>query len=375
MEKYKLDCRLFSGYKPCSPGKLCQDCRDYSPMGTRILIINLDALGDVLRTTAMLHPLKRKYPESHVTWLSSKGAVKLLENNHYIDRVLEYSSESAILLLTEKFDLVMSVDKSKVGGSLANLVDAKEKLGFGIAETGVIYPFNKEAEYLYEVGLNDRLKFKDNKKTEQELLCEAMVLEYKRDEYILNLTDKEKEFIERYKKEAGIKEGQAVIGFNTGCSNTYPYKKLSFDKQLLLLKKLSKIFPQDKILLLGGKEDTENNNLLKKKLQNKVISTPTEQGLRKGLLFVALCDIVLTGDTLGLHIAVALKKKIIAWFTISCVDEIDLYDRGVVITAEVDCRPCWKSECSVEPKCNDKVDVDQICEAVKRVHPKAVQKV
>lgn len=370
MEKYRLDCRYFNGYKPCSPAKVCLNCNDYSPMGTRILIINLDALGTVLRTTVLLYPLKRKYKDSHITWLTCRAALPLLENNSYIDRVLGYSNENALSLLSERFDILMNVDKSRRAGSLANLIDAKEKFGFGIAETGAIYPFNKEAEDLYELGLNDEKKFKENQKTEQGLLCEAMDLEYKRDEYILNLTNDEKGYIERYKKESGIKENQVIIGFNTGCSNLYPYKKLAFEKQLLLLKRLYKAFPHDRVLLLGGREDTENNNGLKKKLQNKVISTPTELGLRKGILFVDLCDIVLTGDTLGLHIAIGLRKSIVVYFTITCANEIDLYERGHKILAKIDCRPCWKRECRIDPKCNEMVDIDEICEAVKTLHSK-----
>ncbi|MFH1753520.1 MAG: glycosyltransferase family 9 protein [Candidatus Omnitrophota bacterium] len=370
MEKYKLDCRYFTGYKPCSPGKICVDCADHSPMGTRILIINLDALGDVLRTTAMLHPLKRKYSVSHITWVTEASAMPLLENNYFIDRVISYSAQNMLSLLSEKFDVLMNVDKSWRTGSIANLIDAKEKFGFSITENGAIYPFNKEAGPLYEIGLNDDMKFKINKKTEQELLCETMALEYKRDEYILNITPGEKEYIDNYKRDLVIKDGQVVIGFNTGCSNLYPYKKLPFENQVELLKKLYKAFPHDRIVLLGGREDTENNNALKKRLQNKVVSTPTDLGLRKGILFTDLCDIVISGDTLGLHMAVGLKKKIVAFFTISCDGEIDLYERGAVVLADIECRPCWKKACDREIKCYHKVDIDKICEEVKNIYPK-----
>jgi len=367
MEKYKLDCKAFTGYKPCSPGKVCAGCADYTPMGTRILIINLDAMGDVMRTTALLHPVKRKYKESHITWLTDTASVPLLANNPYVDRALEYSAENSMALLTERFDVLMNVDKSRRSGALANLIDAKEKLGFGIAETGAIYPFNKDAEHLYEIGLNDELKFRQNQKNEQELLAEAMGFEYKRDEYVLELTEDEKAFVEEYKKEIGLRDNQIVIGFNTGCSNAFPYKKLAFDSQILLLKRLNKLFPHDKIILLGGREDTENNLALKKRMLNKVTSTPTDQGLRKGILYMAPCDIVLTGDSLGLHLAIGLKKKVVSWFTLTCAEEIDLYDRGHKLLADIECRPCWKRECAVEPKCNTKVDIERICESVKEL--------
>ncbi|MDX9924880.1 MAG: lipopolysaccharide heptosyltransferase family protein, partial [Ignavibacteriaceae bacterium] len=59
-------CKRFTGYKPCYPDHNCwvDGCKDHLEMGTKILIINLDAMGDVLMTTAQLPLLKKKYPES-----------------------------------------------------------------------------------------------------------------------------------------------------------------------------------------------------------------------------------------------------------------------------------------------------------------------
>jgi len=363
----KKDCKKFSGYKPCQAGKLCEDCNEYAPMGKRILLINLDALGDVLRTTAILKPIKRKYKNSFIIWLTDESALALLENNPLIDGVYPYSFENILPLFCEKFDVLLNVDKSRKSASVANLIKAKEKYGFGISETGVICPLNKEAEYLYNLGLDDEEKFKKNNKSEQELLGSALGLQYKRDEYILGLTEQEKAFTHQYRQSVGFRKRDSVIGFNTGCSNLYAYKKLSFDKQTELIDKLSNSINGARIALLGGKEDTENNLKLKNHFKDRIISTPTGMGLRKGILFINACDIIITGDTLALHIAIALKKSIAAWFSISCENEIDLYERGIKITADVDCRPCWKKACSKTPLCNEMVNIEEICRAVKEL--------
>lgn len=336
-------------------------------MGTRILIINLDAMGDVLRTTAILVPLKRKYKTSHVTWLTGRPSLELLKNNPYIDRLLDYSVENITGLLVEKFDVLMGIDKSQRAGSLAMLVSAKEKLGFGITEAGAICPLNKEAESLYELGLDDEKKFKLNKKSQQELLCEALGLKYRRDEYILELTDDEKKFICDFRNSLNLNKEGILIGFNTGCSNKYPYKKLTFNKQAELITSLLDLANGAGIALLGGREDTENIALLKARFKDRIISTPTDKGLRKGILFIGACDYIITGDTLAAHIAIALKKPAVVWFSISCENEIDLYGRGAKILSDIDCRPCWKSHCLKQPKCNETVDVAKICTAVKTV--------
>jgi hypothetical protein len=46
------DCKLFTGFKPCEPNKECKTCQDSVPIGFRILIINFNAMGDVLRNTS-----------------------------------------------------------------------------------------------------------------------------------------------------------------------------------------------------------------------------------------------------------------------------------------------------------------------------------
>ncbi|UCH66836.1 MAG: lipopolysaccharide heptosyltransferase family protein, partial [Ignavibacterium sp.] len=109
------DCKRFTGYKPCYPDHNCwkDGCKDMLPIGTRILIINLDAMGDVLMTTAQLPAIKRKFPESTIYWVTLKNAASLLQNNQYIDQVFEYNGESISILNEMKFDYVMNVDKSQ----------------------------------------------------------------------------------------------------------------------------------------------------------------------------------------------------------------------------------------------------------------------
>ena len=59
----KTNCKYFPGDHPCIPNKTkgtqCDKCNEYSPVTFKILIIKLDAPGDVLRTTSLLPSLKK----------------------------------------------------------------------------------------------------------------------------------------------------------------------------------------------------------------------------------------------------------------------------------------------------------------------------
>jgi ADP-heptose:LPS heptosyltransferase len=355
------DCKHFTGYKPCFPYVDCLgECADNVPRGKRILIVNLDAMGHVLVTTSLLPAIKRKYPKSHISWITLANAAGLLENNQYLDRVYVWGPESWLVLQSMKFDLVLNVDKSHRACSLTMGLNATEKLGFGMNTDGVIVPLNKEAEYLYRLGLDDQLKFRLNQKSLSQILHETFQLKYKRDEYVLSLSAEEAAFCRSYGKEVGIQDADFVVGFNTGCSPLYPNKKMTIQQHVSLIERLSSI-GGIKLLLLGGPEDTERNAEIVRIVGNKVIGTPTWDGLRRGICYENLCDLIITGDTFGMHLAIALKKQVIVWFGVSCWSEIDLYGRGVKLIPEgLECSPCWKYECPYNLECIQMIDLDRI---------------
>ncbi len=214
MSKEIPSCKRFTGYKPCYPDHNCwkDGCKDNIAIGTKILIINLDAMGDVLMTTAQLCGLKRKFPDSTVIWITLKNAAPLLINNPLIDQVFEYNNESISILNEMKFDYVMNVDKSQKSCSLLNYVNAKNKLGFGLNDDGKIIPVNEGAYYNYNLGMDDHFKFKVNERTGQDYLSETFELDYINDGYIFNFTDEEKKFISNYKKNVGISANNFVVG-------------------------------------------------------------------------------------------------------------------------------------------------------------------
>jgi ADP-heptose:LPS heptosyltransferase len=360
-----IDCRHFNGYKPCRPGWLCQGCKKREPRGARILIINLDALGAVLMTTALLPAIKRQDPKSTVHWVTLPAAVPLLQNNPHIDRIWPYDFETVTILQAMSFDKVYSIDKAHRSDALAMLVSAKKKLGFALDGNGAITHFNPGAEYAYRLGIDDHLKFKQNQVTGIRFLAQAMKLDYRNEDYVLRLTDEEKAAVQDYRTKNGIGKSDIVIGFNTGCSDLFPNKKMTTGQHITLIKQFHRKWPKARIMLLGGKAEAGRNAEIKKKAGSFVINSPTDQGIRKGMVYLEACDLIVTGDTSALHMAVALKKWVVAWFGLSCAPEIELYGRGEKILSGLDCSPCWKKSCDTL-YCIKQLDLVAVTEAVGR---------
>ncbi len=359
------DCRKFTGYKPCQPYTICP-CEEAVPHGEIILIINLDFIGDVMMTTALLPALKRKYPESTIHWITRGNALPVLQGNPYLFRVWEWNAENRMVLRTMKFDTVLNADKNQDSGAFTMSLRSESTLGFGINRYGAVIPLNPEADYNYRMGLDDELKFKKNRRTGLDILAQTWKLDYKKDEYVLNLSDEELAFYRAARERLGIPVGSYVIGLNTGCSLAFPLKRLSVEQLVSLAERLAQLYPEAALLLLGGREDAERNRQIRKQLGDMIIETPTDEGLRRGILYENLCDLVLTGDTLGMHLAIGLKKQVVAWFTISCGVEIELYGRGEVILSDLECSPCWRKQCE-DPRCLQEFDLEKIIAAVQRV--------
>ncbi len=362
------DCKNFSGYKPCFPGTECyKECVDPKPFGTRILIINLDAMGNVLVTTSLLPAIKRKYPASTIHWITQKGTAPLLRNVALLDAVWVWEPESWLILRQMKFDIVMNVDKSRRSGAFLTSLQAKEKLGFGMNDRGIIVPVNKEAEENYILGLDDHLKFRVNTKTVQQLQCEQFRLKYRRDEYAVTLTPEERQFCSAYRSSQGIGPNDLVVGLNTGCSELYPNKKMTVEQHVALIGMLKQI-PGVRVVLVGGPEDTQRNAEIMRQAGEGVVSTPTTEGVRRGLCYVGICDVVISGDSFGMHMAIGLKKHVIVWFGVSCAPEIDLYDRGIKLVPEgLECSPCWKKQCPYNLECISMIDLGTMAKEVERI--------
>ena len=357
------NCRYFNGYKPCSKSVSCSsDCSLMDVIQESVLIVHLGALGAVVRSTSLLGAIRQKHPKAKIIWLTEKLALPLLQNHPDLDLVVAADHDGWLSLQSYDFSNAYVIDKSLKASGLVSSLKVKNILGFK-ALNGVILPATPAAEELWNLGLNNFEKFFVNQKPETQLIAEALELNYHRNKYQIPLTVEEKKIAETRRHKWGESDKKWVIGINTGCSPVIPYKKLTVDFQKKIVRSLS-ARPDVKVVLLGGPEDTQRNKEIADGLA--VISSETESGLRDGLISVAACDIVITGDSLGMHMAISQQKWVVAWFGPTCAQEIDLFDCGVKVISSAECAPCWKRSCQKSSMCYDQVSFQEIISGVEK---------
>jgi ADP-heptose:LPS heptosyltransferase len=351
----KPDCRHFPGDRPCSfnksEGVMCDSCPHYEVASIRILIIKLDAVGDVLRTTAILHGLTERYRGSEISWVTRQSALPLFENNTLVHRVLAYESTEAVLHCSEEsFDLAINLDAARESAVLASHVKAKEKLGFGLDARGHVVPFNEEAIGWLEMGAFDQKK-KQNTRSYQDLMLEICRLKPSTKDIVLVLSDREMEFARAFTRNRALNRNVPCVGMNTGASPRWQYKQWSLEGFEELLSTVLKETNWT-VLLYGGPYEAERNRKLASIDPTRIIDTGSQNSLREFFALITPSDVFFTGDTLALHAATALGKKVVAYFGPTSATEIDSYNGQVVkIQSDLECLVCYKPRCDFNPNC------------------------
>ena len=137
--KIAYNCRYFLGDRPCvwhkKEGSLCE-CEHYEPVHGSLLIIKLDAMGDVLRTTCLLPVITNAWPGTRISWITHPESVPLLKHNPYLTEVIPYGTDAVIHVSSQTFDRVINLDAGKTSAVLATMTQAAEKIGYTLHDDG-----------------------------------------------------------------------------------------------------------------------------------------------------------------------------------------------------------------------------------------------
>lgn len=282
------------------------------------------SLGDVLRTTVILNFFKN----DDVTWLVDEKAYPLLENNQYIRRILIFNLESVLQLQREKFDTVINLEKGPGICAFSDSVNAWRRFGFRFdADRGVAQAYDG-AEKVLSLCFDLESK-KGSQRFWQDALASMIGKKWEGQEYVLG-----------YRPKSPVKYD---IGFNWAVGDKWPNKAWS----------------------------KENWKKLEGLLKNKY-SISWQRGLdnlREYMEWINSCRIIITNDSLGMHLAIALKKNVIILFGPTSSREIYIYDRGIKLLPRLNynCIPCLNSQCVQKVHCMESIKPKEVKDEIMKL--------
>ncbi|MCH2224398.1 MAG: glycosyltransferase family 9 protein [Crocinitomicaceae bacterium] len=355
-DEIKFDCRNFRTGIPCVPNKLnnevCNTCTSYDPVKFRVLIIKLGALGDVIRTTPLLEKFRNEYEGVHFTWVTQSPAILPKDK---VDDILAWNETSIFTISNSTFDVAINLDKEAEACILLDKVKAEKKFGF-VWKDGHISPATKKAEHKILTGLFDQLS-KDNTKSYLEEIFEICDYEFQGEDYDINLNT---ELSDKWKLHFDkLSKGREVVGLNTGCGPRWNTRLWSESAWCELAEKLigNGYFP----VFLGGQLEHEKNTRMAK---SSGCHYPGHFSLEEFISLTNACDVIVTQVSMMMHIATALKKKMVLCNTIFNKHEFELYGRGVIIEPESGCECYYGGTCVRGRACMHDITPEQLSSAV-----------
>lgn len=281
------------------------------------------SLGDILRTTVILHLFPSD--QYHVTWLADQKGASLLRGNPFIHRLLLINPFTPHLLLSEGFDIVINFEKEPAICAVADRIPAWRRYGFRLdhdTHEAVAYDNADEA-----LSFTTDPDAKRNKaKSWSSILYEMLGHEYQGQPYVLG-----------YKPRTEILYD---VGFNHLIGAKFPLKRWPEANWQALHDDLTQDYS---VCWQQGANDIEDY-----------------------IDWIASCRMLVSNDSLGLHIALALGKPVVALFGPTIASEVE--GEGLIrITPEVDwpCIPCVESSCSQSVPCMHYIPVKTVSDAVR----------
>ncbi len=350
----KSDCRWFKGHIPCVPHKQSgvhcvdergADCPHYDRVTSKILIIKLGAIGDVIRTTPLLHKLRDVHPHAQVWWLTLSPEVLPAS----VDVILPFTPQSLATLAAVSFDLVINLDKDREACALATSLRATAVKGF-VLRNGVPAPVDADAEHKFMTGLFDDLN-KANTKSYPEEIFEICGFRFNGERYILDSFGG-KGYTWK------LPRNKPIVGLNTGCGGRWVSRLWAEKSWIALARALRRhgYVP----LLLGGEQEHEKNRRIARASGALYLG---HFGLQRFINLVDQCQLVVTAVTMAMHITIGLNKKIVLFNNIFNRHEFELYGLGEILEPDLPCTCYFSPVCPND--CMQYITVDRVLASVR----------
>ena len=381
----RFDCIHFKGDRPCYPNKtygvFCAECtlfekdellfEEFPPIGEpdfednpddfkKIIIVKLDAVGDVLRTTSILPSLKEKYSDSSVTWITKERSFDVLKDNELIDEIY-FDTDGLEHIYNDDFDIAINLDSGTDSCGIMSRLNSKERFGYYLAN-GKPYPINKPANEWYLMGVDDNAK-KKIEKTYHKIIHEICNIEYTGSRPQLYITGSKIKRATELNTKYGLGKYDEFILVNLGGGNRWQYKKWVKEGYISLINAIIETKPETAVGIIAGGEDSDFYDEIAEAVNesNRVIRLGCKNSADDFICYIYLADKIFTSDSLAMHIATALDKYTVVITGPTSHTELDVFGNGTIIySGKVDCLCCYLNKCDKTVTCMNTVTAKEI---------------
>src|SRR5579862_4755745 len=212
----------------------------------RVALIKVGALGDVLRTTALLPGFRRLHPSLELTWITAKAALPLVSSHPDVSEAVDLNDLSISGWRHRYYDWVVSLDEDREPCRLAAELP-HNRLSGGYEDQNGCLRYTKDLEYWFGMGLlrseqdgglqhANQLK-RENSLGYAEILYAGLALPQPVERPSLSVPACEEEWAHQWIRIRGL-FGKPLVALNTGAGPRWRFKSWGEQQTAQLARRL-----------------------------------------------------------------------------------------------------------------------------------------
>ena len=340
--------------------------REKLPPGSKILLIKLRSIGDVIYNTAVYTPLKQYFPDSHLTVLVERPSYDLVRNHPDVDEVLCFNKGSLLeqarfywKLFSGGYDMAIDMHEGTRGSIMCFLTRARYRVGHKFANRAFFY--------------NVKLEFSDLQPKfpldYQVALIKKLGATFDRVKPVIHIADTSRENALRILEKNGI-------GFENSYCIIHPGIKKIFNQwQFEKFARLAEIFSTDyglKIVITCGPDEEDQAQAMIRMVEGAPIAFIMAD-LQELAVITEGAKFAVCHNGGYMHLASVMGTPVIALFG-SVHPRVwrPLGEKDEVIYKQQECSPCnlktRKKECyDGDAECKRVITVEDVMAAADRI--------
>jgi ADP-heptose:LPS heptosyltransferase len=332
-------------------------------LAKKILIIRFSSIGDIVLVSPVLRCVKKQLPNTEVHLLTKISYKIVTAANPYIDKFFYYVDNMAELIIKlkdENYDHVIDLHNNIRSNKIKRVLKK---------DTHTVDKLTYQKFLLTQLNID----VMPNRHITQRSLDTVLPLGVTDDGGGLDYFIAKHDEVKPDDIPTGHLAGYIVIVIGA----TYFTKRFPVHKIIELCNKID-----HPIILLGGKEDTANGNIISENNPLKIYNACGKFNISESADIIKKAKLVISNDTGMQYIACALKRPVIALWggttpdldvepyygsNFSSNQQKPLYENVVL---NLKCQPCSKyglNKCPLDHfNCMEKINIDQLVAKVKQ---------
>jgi lipopolysaccharide heptosyltransferase II len=348
--------------------------------GSRILLVRLRLIGDVVFTTPIPRALRRRYPSAHISYVVEPMAEPIVRGNPHLDEILVVPKRRgaarwrddwswARRLRAGRFDIAIDLHGGPRAAWLTWASGAPTRIGYRTA--------GRTWMYTHAVERPEGLLPRHSVRNQWDLLAPLGfdACDPSRDAVEMAADRDAEARVPRKLQDAGIHPDAPLIVVHVSAGN--PFRRWPPESFVQAITELARRDPARRFVLTSGPSDADAARAIADRIRERLGRAAAtvshgEYDIAELRSLVARAAVYIGGDSGPLHIAATTRAPIVALFGPTLPERSMPWRDGRWFAEAVDagplpCRPCHQRICQPgDFRCLTGVDPGRVVAAVER---------